>query len=79
VLAGSGESTVLFTTDATLSRATLQRSAKLLGSQDLAVARRVVQVDDLPRLGSGKTDYVTLRSLAEKTRPALVEVESGSA
>jgi hypothetical protein len=39
----------------------------------------VVQVAELPRLGSGKTDYVTLRSLAEKTRPTLVEVESGSA
>ena len=77
VIAGSGESTVLFTTDPTLSRAALQRSAKLLGSQDLAVARRVVQVAELPRLGSGKTDYVTLRSLADKTRPTLAEVERG--
>ena len=29
-------------------------------AQDLAVARRVVKVDDLPLLGSGKIDYVTL-------------------
>ncbi len=79
VLAGSGESTVLFTTDPGLSRALLQRSAKLLGSQDLAVARRVVNVAELPMLGSGKTDYVRLRTLAETTRPRLVGVGKDSA
>jgi acyl-[acyl-carrier-protein]-phospholipid O-acyltransferase/long-chain-fatty-acid--[acyl-carrier-protein] ligase len=72
VLAGSGESTVLFTTDPALTRALLQRSAKLLGSQDLAVARRLVAVAELPLLGSGKADYVTLKNLAEITRPVLV-------
>jgi len=74
VIAGSGESTVLFTTDPNLSRGTLQRSAKLLGSQDLAVARRIVHVAELPQLGSGKPDYVTLKILVETTRPRLVEV-----
>ena len=44
VVAGAGESTVLFTTDPSLTRALLQRSARLLGSQDLAVARRIVHV-----------------------------------
>jgi acyl-[acyl-carrier-protein]-phospholipid O-acyltransferase/long-chain-fatty-acid--[acyl-carrier-protein] ligase len=76
VIAGSGESTVLFTTDPNLSRGTLQRSAKLLGSQDLAVARRIVHVAELPQLGSGKPDYVTLKTLVETTRPRLVEVNN---
>jgi acyl-[acyl-carrier-protein]-phospholipid O-acyltransferase/long-chain-fatty-acid--[acyl-carrier-protein] ligase len=61
----SGESTVLFTTDARLDRMTLQKAARELGAQDLAVARRVVHVASLPLLGSGKTDYVTLKTLAE--------------
>lgn len=65
----SGESTVLFTTDPRLDRIALQRAARELGAQDLAVARRVVQVATLPLLGSGKTDYVQLRSLAESARP----------
>jgi acyl-[acyl-carrier-protein]-phospholipid O-acyltransferase/long-chain-fatty-acid--[acyl-carrier-protein] ligase len=61
---GSGESTVLFTTDAKLDRMALVKAARALGAQDLAVARRIVKVASLPLLGSGKTDYVTLTSMA---------------
>ena len=61
----TGESTVLFTTDPRLDRIALQKAARELGAQDLAVARRVVHVATLPLLGSGKTDYVRLRSLTE--------------
>src|SRR6185295_3141316 len=67
----SGESTVLFTTDPGLTRPLLQKAARELGAQDLAVARRVVHVRELPILGSGKTDYVRLGSIAEKTAEAL--------
>jgi acyl-[acyl-carrier-protein]-phospholipid O-acyltransferase/long-chain-fatty-acid--[acyl-carrier-protein] ligase len=74
VIADSGEGTVLFTTDPNLTRAILQRSAQLLGSQDLAVARRIEHVADLPLLGSGKTDYVMLKNLAVTMRPKLVEI-----
>jgi acyl-[acyl-carrier-protein]-phospholipid O-acyltransferase/long-chain-fatty-acid--[acyl-carrier-protein] ligase len=63
-VAGSGESTVLFTTDPRLDRIALQKAARLIGAQDLAVARRVVKVASLPLLGSGKTDYVTLKGMA---------------
>lgn len=66
----SGESTVLFTTDPQLDRIALQRAARELGAQDLAVARRVVHVASLPLLGSGKTDYVQLRALVEAGRTA---------
>ncbi|MFN7085675.1 MAG: AMP-binding protein [Burkholderiales bacterium] len=59
-VAGRGESTVLLTTDPHLDRARLARSAQNLGAQELAVARRVVHVDALPLLGSGKTDYAAL-------------------
>ncbi len=76
MLAGSGESTLLFTTDPHLSRGTLQRSARLLGGQELAVARRIAQVAELPLLGSGKPDYVTLKSLAATARPALVDISA---
>jgi len=66
-LSGSGESTVLFTTDATLDRMALVKSARQIGAQDLAIARRIVKVASLPLLGSGKTDYVTLNQMALKT------------
>ncbi len=68
----SGESTVLFTTDPRLDRVMLQKAARELGAQDLAIARRVVHVSSLPLLGSGKTDYVTLRALTETGTAAAV-------
>jgi acyl-[acyl-carrier-protein]-phospholipid O-acyltransferase/long-chain-fatty-acid--[acyl-carrier-protein] ligase len=63
-----GETTVLFTTDPALTRHALVNAARELGWQDLAVARKVVWMPDIPLLGSGKTDYVTLHSvdLAER-------------
>ncbi len=79
ILPGTGESTVLFTTDPGLSRGALQRSARVLGSQDLAVARRIAHVAELPLLGSGKTDYVALRSLVGAVRPRLVESAGAAA
>jgi acyl-[acyl-carrier-protein]-phospholipid O-acyltransferase/long-chain-fatty-acid--[acyl-carrier-protein] ligase len=63
-----GETTVLFTTDPALTRHALMNAARELGRQDLAVARKVVWMPEIPLLGSGKTDYVTLQSvdLAER-------------
>jgi acyl-[acyl-carrier-protein]-phospholipid O-acyltransferase/long-chain-fatty-acid--[acyl-carrier-protein] ligase len=66
----AGESTVLFTTDPRLDRIALQKAARELGAQDLAVARRVVHVATLPLLGSGKTDYVKLKSIADAANAA---------
>jgi len=73
-VAAGGESTVLFTTDAALDRITLVKAARELGAPELAVAKRIVHLAELPILGSGKTDYVSLKAMAETraapTRPA---------
>ncbi|MFZ3087395.1 MAG: bifunctional acyl-ACP--phospholipid O-acyltransferase/long-chain-fatty-acid--ACP ligase [Methylotenera sp.] len=60
-----GESIVLFTTDGTLNRDQLGSSAKELGSPEIAIARKLIVVETLPLLGTGKTDYVTLKNLAD--------------
>lgn len=61
-----GENIVLFTTDESLDREALQIAARELGSPELAVPRKVVVVKSLPLLGTGKTDYVGLKKMAEE-------------
>jgi acyl-[acyl-carrier-protein]-phospholipid O-acyltransferase/long-chain-fatty-acid--[acyl-carrier-protein] ligase len=68
----SGETTVLFTTDPELTRAILVQAARARGSQELAVARRIVCLPEIPLLASGKTDYVSLRTI-ELDQPAANE------
>ncbi|GBG12483.1 acyl-[acyl-carrier-protein]-phospholipid O-acyltransferase / long-chain-fatty-acid--[acyl-carrier-protein] ligase [Novimethylophilus kurashikiensis] len=60
-----GENIVLFTTDTALTRDALSTAARELGSPELAVPRKIVPVKELPLLGTGKTDYVTLKQMAE--------------
>ena len=60
-----GENIILFTTDTGLSRDNLQTAARQLGSPEIAIARKIVVVNELPLLGTGKTDYVTLKQMAE--------------
>jgi acyl-[acyl-carrier-protein]-phospholipid O-acyltransferase/long-chain-fatty-acid--[acyl-carrier-protein] ligase len=63
--AGRGEVIVLFTEDPHLVREQLQHAAHSLGAPELALPRRIVHLDEIPCLGSGKKDYVTLNRLAQ--------------
>jgi acyl-[acyl-carrier-protein]-phospholipid O-acyltransferase/long-chain-fatty-acid--[acyl-carrier-protein] ligase len=60
-----GEAIVLFTTAEGLAREQLSAAARCLGAPDLAVPRSVQFVSAIPLLGSGKTDYVQLKRMAE--------------
>lgn len=60
-----GEAIVLFTTDKALTRDALAEAARRLGINELAIPRKLMTVAELPLLGTGKTDYVTLKRMAE--------------
>ena len=60
-----GERLILFTDKAGAESATLSDWAREHGTPALAVPKKVMTVDAVPVLGSGKTDYVTLQKLAE--------------
>lgn len=61
-----GEAILLFTTDPGLNREQLQAAARDGGWPEIAVPRRLIPVDALPLLGTGKIDYVTLKQWAEQ-------------
>ncbi|HEX8986619.1 MAG TPA: bifunctional acyl-ACP--phospholipid O-acyltransferase/long-chain-fatty-acid--ACP ligase [Rhodocyclaceae bacterium] len=63
--AAKGEALVLFTTAPALAREQLLAAAKANGAPELAVPRVIRAVEAIPLLGSGKTDYVRLKQMAE--------------
>jgi acyl-[acyl-carrier-protein]-phospholipid O-acyltransferase / long-chain-fatty-acid--[acyl-carrier-protein] ligase len=67
-----GEALVLFTTAVGLGREQLLAAARSCGAPELAVPRVVETVTAIPLLGSGKTDYVKLKQMAEATLSASV-------
>jgi acyl-[acyl-carrier-protein]-phospholipid O-acyltransferase/long-chain-fatty-acid--[acyl-carrier-protein] ligase len=62
--AAKGEALVLYTTDPELKRETLSKTANALGYSELMVARNIRYIEAIPILGTGKTDYVTLKKIA---------------
>lgn len=56
-----GEMIVLATTDQDLKREALLASAQTLGSPELAIAKKLHVIDEIPVLGTGKTDYNSLK------------------
>ncbi|MBI4890210.1 MAG: AMP-binding protein [Acidobacteria bacterium] len=61
-----GEMVILATQDRNLKREQLQQAARSIGAPDFAIPRRIVYVDKIPLLGTGKKDYPKLAVLVEE-------------
>ncbi len=61
-----GERLVLVTDVAGAESAQLTEWARENGAPELAVPKRIIKVDSIPVLGTGKTDYVTIQKRVEE-------------
>ena len=57
---------LLITDLAGAERAALQAHARAEGATELMVPKTILSVDKVPVLGTGKTDYVAAKALAEQ-------------
>jgi acyl-[acyl-carrier-protein]-phospholipid O-acyltransferase/long-chain-fatty-acid--[acyl-carrier-protein] ligase len=64
-----GEQIVLVTDAADARRIDMVGWAQNHGVTELALPRRVMLVDTIPKLATGKTDYVAVQKMAEETSP----------
>ena len=60
-----GERLVLLTEHQEADSIALLRHMQAMGAPELAAPRQVIRVNELPVLGSGKTDYVAIQRIAE--------------
>jgi acyl-[acyl-carrier-protein]-phospholipid O-acyltransferase / long-chain-fatty-acid--[acyl-carrier-protein] ligase len=58
-----GEQIILYTTDPQLTRIQLHRTAKSMALSERVLPARIIHVDEIPLLGSGKIDYVSLSAI----------------
>lgn len=65
-----GEKLVLVTDRKDAEVARLAEWAREHGAPELAVPKKILRVDEVPVLGTGKTDYVTIQQMAEVDKAA---------
>lgn len=59
-----GETIVLFTNDKNLNRENLLKCAQKYGFSEISVPKKIVFMQKIPLLGTGKVDYATLKKVA---------------
>jgi acyl-[acyl-carrier-protein]-phospholipid O-acyltransferase/long-chain-fatty-acid--[acyl-carrier-protein] ligase len=65
-----GEKLILVTEAHGFDRTRLLEAARQLGQPEIAVPREVIEIDHMPLLGTGKTDYAAVTRLAEAAMAA---------
>lgn len=60
-----GEKLILFTTEQSATQEAVSAHFKASGLNELSIPKTINIVADIPLLGTGKTDYVTIKAMAE--------------
>lgn len=61
-----GEKLILLSTDPNLDKATIQKQLKAKDMPDLMLPREIIHQEEIPLLGTGKTDYVSATKLVQE-------------
>ncbi len=64
--AKKGEQLILLTTHKGVIKSDLSAYAKQHGISELAIPKTIIEIDEIPVLGSGKTDYAAVQKRAEQ-------------
>ena len=60
-----GERLILLTDRRDAETAPLIAHAKAIGAPEIAVPRKIIRVQEIPVLGTGKTDYVAVQRMVD--------------
>ena len=60
-----GERLILVTDRRDADAAPLIEHAKSIGAPEIAVPRKIIRVEEIPVLGTGKTDYVAIQRMVD--------------
>lgn len=63
-----GEQLVLFTTQKDAERSAILKDFKENGLSDLAVPKKIIISEEIPLMGTGKVDYVKLKTIAQEKK-----------
>ncbi|MDG1858835.1 MAG: hypothetical protein P8I94_07025, partial [Emcibacteraceae bacterium] len=61
-----GEQIILITSSKSATKESVREGIKAEGHSDLLAPKTIILVDEVPVLGTGKTDYVGAQRLAEE-------------
>ena len=65
-----GETLTLVSTRPELKREEVRQKLVEFGVAEIAIPKKIIYIEEMPLLGTGKTDFVTLSKMYDEKNPA---------